>query len=218
MMRSPAYRVLSQSAHKIISRIEIELADHGGNDNGRLPVTKQDFIAYGVSPRLVAPATREAEALGFIRITRRGRGGNADNRQPHQFFLTFAVGRDSRAESPTHEWRKIETIEQAEAVASAARHAKSKTAVEFGHRSWRVRKSRNRYHKVVPKPVPQSGPETAESPVPQSGPTGSGHKVVPLSISRGEPSALGQGGGTTTLDAISRSDGLDIPDFLRRAV
>jgi hypothetical protein len=59
------------------------------------------------------------------------------------------------------------------------------SAVAFGHRSWRVRRNRNRHHKVVPKPVPQSGPETVQSPVPQSGPTGSGHKVVPLSISRG---------------------------------
>jgi hypothetical protein len=46
-------------------------------------------------------------------------------------------------------------------------------------------KNRNRYHKVIPAPVPQSGPETVNSPVPQSGPTGLGLKVVPLSISRG---------------------------------
>jgi hypothetical protein len=59
------------------------------------------------------------------------------------------------------------------------------SAVAFGHRSWRVRRNRNRHHKVVPKPVPQSGPETVQSPGPQRGPTGSGHKVVPLSISRG---------------------------------
>src|SRR5262249_18054687 len=75
MLRSPAYRALSLSAHRLISRIEIELADHGGNDNGKLPVTKQDFIDYGISPRLVAPAKREAEALGFIRETVHGSGG-----------------------------------------------------------------------------------------------------------------------------------------------
>jgi hypothetical protein len=34
MLRSPAYRALSLSGHKILSRIEIELADHGG-DKGR---------------------------------------------------------------------------------------------------------------------------------------------------------------------------------------
>ena len=185
MLRSPAYRALSLSEHRVLSRVEIELANHGGNDNGHLPVTKQDFIDYGVSGRLVASSVRANVALGFLRVTMRGRGGNAEHRQPNHFLLTFAYGRDSRAQPPTHDWRKIKTIEEAEAIAKAAREAKDMSAVAFGHRSWRVRKNRNRYHKVVPKPVPQSGPETLESPVPQSGPTGSGHKVVPLSISRG---------------------------------
>jgi hypothetical protein len=31
----------------VISRIEIELAHHGGNDNGQLPVTTDDFVEYG---------------------------------------------------------------------------------------------------------------------------------------------------------------------------
>ena len=35
MLESPAYRVLSRSAHMVLARIEIELAHHGGNDNGR---------------------------------------------------------------------------------------------------------------------------------------------------------------------------------------
>ena len=35
MLESPAYRALSVSAHRVISRIEIEHAHHGGNDNGR---------------------------------------------------------------------------------------------------------------------------------------------------------------------------------------
>jgi hypothetical protein len=185
MLESPAYRVMSLSAHRVMARIEIELARHGGNDNGRLPVRKQDFIDYGISGRLVAPAIREAEALGFIRVTKRGRGGNAEHRQPNLFFLTFAHGRDSRAEPPPNDWRKIKAIKEAEAIAAAARGAKDANAVAFGGRGWRVRKNRNRDHKVVSKPGSQSGPETSCSPGPQSGPTGSGHKVVPLSISRG---------------------------------
>jgi hypothetical protein len=72
---------------------------------------------------------------------------------------------------------------------------------------------------VVPKPVPQSGPETVKSPVPQSGPTGSGHKVVPLSISRegAQPSALERGGLTPGVaEGCPPTDDLDIPEFLRR--
>src|ERR1700730_13730069 len=85
MLESPAYRALSRSAHMVISRIEVELAHHGGNENGRLPVTTEDFIAYGMDRGSVAPAIREAEALGFIRVTERGRGGNAEYRKPNFF-------------------------------------------------------------------------------------------------------------------------------------
>ena len=93
MLESPAYRALSLSGHRLLSRIGIEHAHHGGNDNGRLPVTKQDFIDYGISHDQVAPAIREVEALGFIQVRERGRGGNAEHRQPNKFFLTF----DARA-------------------------------------------------------------------------------------------------------------------------
>src|SRR5215470_15335736 len=59
MLESPAYRVLSRSAHMVISRVEIELAHHGGNDNGRLPITTEDFIAYGMDRSSVAqPSAR----------------------------------------------------------------------------------------------------------------------------------------------------------------
>jgi hypothetical protein len=121
MLDSPAYRTLSLSEHRVISRIEIELASHGGNDNGRLPVTKQDFLDYGVSHDQVAPAIREAEALGFIRVMERGRGGNAEHRRPNLFRLTFAQDRDSHREPPTHDWRRIKTFEEALEIAQTAR-------------------------------------------------------------------------------------------------
>ena len=110
MLESPAYRVLSQTGHMVISRIEIELGHHGGNDNGKLPVTVDQFVEYGMHRTSVAPAIREAEALGFIHVTERGRGGNAEYRSPNLFFLTFAHGRDSRAQPPTHDWRRIKTL------------------------------------------------------------------------------------------------------------
>jgi len=59
MLESPANRVLSQSAHRAISRIELELCYHGGNDNGQLPITFENFIDYGIDRASVAPALRE---------------------------------------------------------------------------------------------------------------------------------------------------------------
>lgn len=123
MLESPAYRVLSLSAHRVIDRIAIELMHHGGADNGRLPVTYDDFERYGIHRHAIAPAIREAAALGFIEITEAGRAGNAEWRRPHLFRLTFARS-DSDRNDGTHEWMKI-SEEDAPLIAAAARKAKS---------------------------------------------------------------------------------------------
>jgi hypothetical protein len=191
MLESPAYRVLSQGAHRVIARIAIELANHGGNDNGKLPVTKEQFVEYSIHAAGVAPALREAEALGFIEITEHGRGGNAEMRRPSLYRITFLNERGSKAKQPTHEWQRIKTVEEAQRIAGEARKAKSQSAVNNGHASWRKRQAKNisQYRKPVPKPVPETGTETTKSPVPETGTTGSGRKPVLLSISReGRPS------------------------------
>jgi hypothetical protein len=116
-----------------MSRIEIELRHHGGRDNGKLPVTFQDFVDYGIHKDGVAPALRELEAVGIIRI-QHGRAGNAEYRTPNLFFLTFANERDGKKDPPPHDWRKIETIEQAEEFVRKARAAKNLRAVERGRK------------------------------------------------------------------------------------
>jgi len=123
MLESPAYRALSLSAHRALARIELELAHHGGNANGQLPVTFDDFEQYGIHRHAIAPALRELEALRFIEITERGRAGNAEFRQPHKYRLTYRhVGRAN----PTDEWRSIKTIDQAnEIVRTVRRKTKS---------------------------------------------------------------------------------------------
>jgi hypothetical protein len=62
MLESPAYRALSLSAHRIMSRIEIELARHGGKDNGRLavPIPGEAARRSGMMPptdsEMISPA------------------------------------------------------------------------------------------------------------------------------------------------------------------
>jgi hypothetical protein len=120
MLRSPAWRALSLSARRILDRVEIELADHGGVDNGKLPVTYDDFVMYGLHRHAIAPAIREVVALGFLEITEPGRAGNADWRKPNLFRLTY---RNTKY-APTDEWQKI-TEEEAESIARSARSAPS---------------------------------------------------------------------------------------------
>lgn len=118
MLESPAYRVLSLSAHRVLARLQVELAHHGGNDNGKLPVTYDQFAEYGIHRHAIGPAVREVVALGFVEITEAGRAGNAAWRRPTCFRLTFRP--TAKAES-TDEWRKIATIAQAGMIADAAR-------------------------------------------------------------------------------------------------
>ena len=138
MLESHAYRALSSSAHMVISRIEVELGHHGGNDNGQLPVTVDQFVEYGMHRSSVAPAIREAEALGFIKVER-GRGGNADYRRPNKFYLTFSNWRGSKAEPPGHDWKHIKSMDEAQHIAREARAAKDRNAVAFGKFAWRRR-------------------------------------------------------------------------------
>jgi hypothetical protein len=119
MMRSPAFRVLSLSGHRILARLEIELADHGGRDNGKLPVTFADLKKFGITNRDdIARGIRELCALGFVELTRTGRAGNGEYRMSNLFRITYLPA-DSRA--PTNEWRLIGTIEEAERLAHRAR-------------------------------------------------------------------------------------------------
>src|SRR5262245_1325771 len=118
MLESPAYRALSLSAHRVLSRIEIEHAHHGGADNGKLPVTYDDFEKYGVHRHSIGAAIRECVALGFLEITEQGHAGNAEFRTPNKFRLTYAY---AVKVAPTDDWKRIETIEEALGIASAAR-------------------------------------------------------------------------------------------------
>jgi hypothetical protein len=123
MLSSPAYRVMSLSGRRILDRIEIEFAAHGGTSNGKLPVTYTNFSHYGVHRHSIAPGIREVVALGFLEITEAGRAGNAEWRKPNLFRLTY---RHTDNGPPTHEWARIETREQANDLAKWARAARKK--------------------------------------------------------------------------------------------
>jgi hypothetical protein len=121
MVRSPAWRALSLSARRLLDRLEIEHAAHGGAENGKLPVTYDDFVRYGIHRHAVRPAIHEAVALGFIKIRQSGRAGNAEFRRPNIFELTYLPTQVGA----TDDWEKIAEAD-AEAIALAARSAACK--------------------------------------------------------------------------------------------
>ena len=125
MLESPAWCVLSVSARRVLDRIELEHMYHGNAENGQLPVTFENFEEYGLDRKSIGPAIRELEALGFIEITQHGRSGNAEFRRPNKFRLTY-VHKYQTGENATNEWRKIETMEEAEIKARNARDITAK--------------------------------------------------------------------------------------------
>jgi hypothetical protein len=128
MLESPAFAVLNLAERRILDRLEIELAHHGGTDNGQLPCTFDDFARFGVRRKSIASAVRVLCALGFVEVTERGRAGNGEFRRPHKFRLTY---RHLNRSEPTHEWRTIKTEEEAKTVAE-----KNRTPGAFSTKSW----------------------------------------------------------------------------------
>jgi hypothetical protein len=194
MLESPAYRVLSLSGRRVLDRVEIEMAHHGGTDNGRLPITYDDFEKYGMDRHAIAPSIREAVALGFLVVTVQGCAGNAEHRSPNLFRLTYRAAKSVNGDG-SHEWRQIQSIEQAEAIARAARTTRAT-------RTWRPTK------KQIPVGVfPES--QCGKPPLKTENPSGenphyshSGKTPTTIDISgrgRGKAKGASQGNGSAVL-------------------
>jgi hypothetical protein len=125
MLESPAWRVLTPAGRKVIERVEVELANHGGKDNGKLPVTYKDFVEFGIDRHAVKPGLSEVVALGFLEVTRQGRAGNAEWRQPSLYRLTFRHSEGILGDG-SHEWRRTKTIDEARELKRAARESSSR--------------------------------------------------------------------------------------------
>lgn len=173
MLESPANRALSLSAKRILERLEIELYRHGGKpeENGNLPCTYEHFIEFGLHRHAIAPALRELTALGFVEITHQGCAGNAGYRQPTLYRLTYR--HFGSHQETTDEWRRIKTVEEAEATAERARSPLSR----------RTPKTKPQCRKPSPAPVPETITGKGHSPVPETITTGPVPETITTSIS-----------------------------------
>ena len=170
MMKSPAWRLLTLAAHRILDRLEIEIANHGGNDNGETIVTKADLLAFGIHDKAIPPAERLLEALGFITIDR-GRAGNGSHRAPNRFRLTY---RPTATGPATDEWKAITSLDVATTIARASREPPALKPRNSGARKnisqgWKPPPVQGR--KPPPVPGAETTPETPNSPGAETTPT-----------------------------------------------
>jgi hypothetical protein len=183
MLESPANRVMSLSAKRILERLEIELFHHGGKpeQNGLLPCTFDHFEEFGIHRHAIAPAIREAVALGFVQITRPGCAGNAGYRQPTLYRLTYRHFGSHR--ETTDEWKRIKTIEEAEAIAERAR----------GKQSERRPKNKSPVPETALTPVPETTTGNDHFPMAETTTTGPVAETTTTSISRVGPVSVKEG-------------------------
>jgi hypothetical protein len=118
LLKSAPFRVLNNAERKMFTRIEIEYSDHYGRDNGKLPVTFDQFEEYGIRRQLIAPSRRALVALGIVTFEQGHAAKEDGDRRPNLFGLTHRPVGDAE---PANDWTRIGDIEEAERVASTAR-------------------------------------------------------------------------------------------------
>jgi hypothetical protein len=101
MLESDAWARLPLAARRMLDRLEIEHAHHGGKENGNLICTYRDFEMFGIRRPSIAPAIRLLEEVALVEVTHKGRGGNADFRDPSRYRLTYLP---TGKRAPTDEW------------------------------------------------------------------------------------------------------------------
>jgi hypothetical protein len=161
LLQSYALRAASRACRQVIDRICIEHMAHAGTHNGKLIVRKVDFLEYGIGNDQIAPAEREACALGIVILTKRGRAGNAEHRAPHQWGLAFLKDKKTGAMVSTA-WKRFQSLQEARAVAAEARRAKDTAAVSAGKRRAERRKAAAALHFPVRETSTETGQENQD--------------------------------------------------------
>ena len=99
---------------RILDRLETEHMRHGGMSNGELFVSYKQFIQAGVSKRRISQMLELGERLGFLEIVRPKDAWRGDVKAPNSYRLTYLPTKNNPI--PTDEWKKIQSIEQAEKI------------------------------------------------------------------------------------------------------
>src|SRR5262245_15083661 len=90
MMQSGAFRSLSINARRALDRIMIEHMSHGGQENGRLKVTWNDLVRFGIGRRFITQPLNELITAGLVAIAQPGRRSHGPDRgDPTRYRLTF---------------------------------------------------------------------------------------------------------------------------------
>ena len=128
-LESAAYRSLSVNARKCLDRLIIEHIGHNRTENGRLIVTHEQFIDYGVTLDLIADALDELSYKGLV-VAERGKAGNGTS-HPTVFTLTFDGSYDGAPAS--NQWKKF-TMAEARLWSEVVRKQRAAVRAKVGRK------------------------------------------------------------------------------------
>lgn len=114
MLSSPAMQVMTLPARKVLDVVVIEHMQHGGTQNGALPVTYDNFAAAGIRRQSIPAAIDTAVELGWIDLVRTGGRSYGPARRPSEYGLTWLPRCDNTPAS--NRWKAIRTREQAASI------------------------------------------------------------------------------------------------------
>jgi hypothetical protein len=119
LRKSAAWQALPDKARRVLDRLELELMEHGGYNNGDLTCTYSDFIKAGLHRRNdISLAIRQCVELGFVEV-KQGTRSIAHYRNRSLYRLTHVLSRKTGQKDniePTNEYRRIKTDEDAQAA------------------------------------------------------------------------------------------------------
>jgi hypothetical protein len=118
---SHSYRALNLYERRCLDRLELEHLKKAGKENGKLTVTYVDMRREGVGWKYAAASFRVLEALGLIQRTQQGRAANGEFRLSNLWRITYLPTAPSKKDQ-THDWMKIQSADEAEAIAQANRY------------------------------------------------------------------------------------------------
>jgi hypothetical protein len=131
MYKSPAWQALGINGKRVFERIWIEFLEQGRDPalNGHLKVTNADFQRYGIHSEYILDAVVEAETLGFVERTFRGRQAFGIAPGLSATFRLTVIGTSSPTDrrQATNEWRQHASKK---AARDAVRYAQASVALE----------------------------------------------------------------------------------------
>lgn len=124
LFSSAAWLGRSINCRRLIDFLEIEHLRQGGNENGSLLAPYNQLVRFGLGRRLIAPAIREAEQRGLVKVERGGKKGTTMT-ELTRFTLTYHWTRIKSGglwdwKEPTNNWQ---TFQKSDTVATGNGHA-----------------------------------------------------------------------------------------------